>query len=140
MVGMAEGLGKAAMTPGEGRTVGGRHRQGSYLTEIGAYELLTAGEEVALARAISRGNEAVERLREGERDERRELEAAAEEGRRAQERFVRSNLRLVVSVARRYARGRMEMLDLIRLLMGRVHGEGGRRRATSSALQRYAAL
>lgn len=112
--------GKHRMTTRGRATIGARRREpdasdllGSYLTEIGAYELLTAGEEVALARAIRCRVEALERIDEAGPEERRDLEAAIERGRRAQLRFVRSNLRLVVSVARKYARGGMEMLDLI---------------------------
>ena len=60
-----------------------------YLHEIGRYRLLTRAEEVQLAKRIKRGDE------------------------RAKERLINSNLRLVVSVAKRYQRQGIPLLDLI---------------------------
>ena len=85
---------------------------GLYLNEIGRVPLLTAHEEVELSQAIEAGNAARERHAAGERSTEinRRIAAAA----RAKDRFIRSNLRLVVSVARRYPLpAGMELLDLI---------------------------
>ena len=85
---------------------------GQYLNEIGVVPLLTAADERELSQIIERGRVAAERKATGERARRldREIEAAAA----AKDRFIRSNLRLVVSVARRYPLPPgMELLDLI---------------------------
>ena len=88
-----------------------------YLNEIGEHELLTAEDEIELARAIEKGDEAAERLRAA--DDIDELDKArlgrlTRRGARAKDRFISSNLRLVVSNARRYAgAGGLDMLDLI---------------------------
>ena len=85
--------------------------------EVAAREpLLTKEEEVELAMAIERGREAEEKLARGRlRSERsrREAQRAAEEGERARQRFILSNLRLVVSVARKYQGQGLPLLDLI---------------------------
>lgn len=89
---------------------------GQYLAGIGAYDLLTADEEVELAQLMEAGDEARSRLESDEdidADERQRLEAEVRKGEEARRRFVESNLRLVVSNARRYAGGDVEMLDLI---------------------------
>jgi RNA polymerase sigma factor (sigma-70 family) len=89
---------------------------GQYLSGIGAYDLLTADQEVELAQTMEAGIEARERLESGEKlddAERALLEIKVREGEAARRRFVESNLRLVVSNARRYAGGDIEMLDLI---------------------------
>ena len=85
---------------------------GQYLNEIGLVPLLTAMEERELSQVIERGREAQARLDKGEksRELRKDVRAAAE----AKDRFIRANLRLVVSVARRYPMPPgMELLDLI---------------------------
>jgi RNA polymerase primary sigma factor len=85
---------------------------GQYLNEIGLVPLLTAQEERELSQTIEKGHAAQERLDAGERGRQlqREVRAAAA----AKDRFIRSNLRLVVSVARRYPLPPgMELLDLI---------------------------
>ena len=85
---------------------------GQYLNEIGLVPLLTAADERELSQIIERGRVAAERKAAGERARSldREIEAAAV----AKDRFIRSNLRLVVSVARRYPLPPgMELLDLI---------------------------
>ncbi len=85
---------------------------GQYLNEIGLVPLLTAADERELSQIIERGRAAAERKAGGERARSldREIEAAAV----AKDRFIRSNLRLVVSVARRYPLPPgMELLDLI---------------------------
>lgn len=85
---------------------------GQYLNEIGAVALLNAQEERELSQAIERGVEARLRKEEGERG--REIDRAIREAAAAKDRFIRANLRLVVSVARRYPLPPgMELLDLI---------------------------
>jgi RNA polymerase primary sigma factor len=85
---------------------------GQYLNEIGAVALLTAEEERELSQIIERGVAARERLASGDGSlEDRRLDRAAA---RAKDRFIRANLRLVVSIARRYPLPPgMELLDLI---------------------------
>jgi RNA polymerase primary sigma factor len=85
---------------------------GQYLNEIGLVPLLTAEEERELSQTIEKGRDAALLIESGERtaENRRAVRAAAD----AKDRFIRSNLRLVVSVARRYPLPPgMELLDLI---------------------------
>ncbi len=85
---------------------------GQYLNEIGAVALLNAQEERELSQAIERGVEA--RLRKEEGETGREIDRSIREAAAAKDRFIRANLRLVVSVARRYPLPPgMELLDLI---------------------------
>jgi len=88
-----------------------------YLKQIGKVALLNAEQEVELAKRIEAGLFAEERLvREGdkmERDYRRDLEWIAEDGRRAKNHLLEANLRLVVSLAKRYTGRGMLFLDLI---------------------------
>ena len=85
---------------------------GQYLNEIGLVPLLTAQEERELSQVIEKGREAQARLDKGERS--RELRKAVKAAAEAKDRFIRANLRLVVSVARRYPMPPgMELLDLI---------------------------
>jgi RNA polymerase primary sigma factor len=86
-----------------------------YLREIGRVALLTAEQEVQLASAIERGREAERRLRTEEvtPQERAELERLVEQGERAREHLIVANLRLVVSVAKRYVGRGLSLLDLI---------------------------
>jgi len=85
---------------------------GQYLNEIGLVPLLTAQEERELSQVIEKGREAATRLEAGEKS--RELRQAVKAAAAAKDRFIRSNLRLVVSVARRYPMPPgMELLDLI---------------------------
>ncbi|RPJ03008.1 MAG: sigma-70 family RNA polymerase sigma factor [Chloroflexi bacterium] len=90
---------------------------GLYLKEAGRVPLLTAEEEVALAKRMEAGQMAAEQLREfgSELDAsaRRELEALAEDGEAAQEYLVRANSRLVISVAKKYIGRGVHFLDLI---------------------------
>jgi RNA polymerase primary sigma factor len=72
-----------------GMLTGGADSVGLFLTEIGRYPLLTAAEEVALAKRVERGDAA------------------------AKERMINSNLRLVVSIAKRYRGHGVPFLDLI---------------------------
>src|SRR5918993_1980019 len=85
---------------------------GQYLNEIGLVPLLTADEERELSQAIERGRHAQERIDAGERS--RELRKTVAAAAAAKDRFIRANLRLVVSIARRYPLPpSMELLDLI---------------------------
>src|SRR5690348_9405863 len=85
---------------------------GLYLNSIGLVPLLTAEEERELSQVIERGVEARNRIAAGESG--RELDKAAREAAAAKDRFIRANLRLVVSIARRYPLPPgMELLDLI---------------------------
>lgn len=85
----------------------------TYLHEIGQVPLLDGrDEETELAELIAAGRDARARWDAGERG--RELRKAIRAGDAAHERFVRANLRLVVSLARRYALPQsMDLLDLI---------------------------
>src|SRR5690349_10682320 len=85
---------------------------GMYLNEIGKVSLLDADEEKQLSRAIEAGRDAAERIANGERSA--ELRRAVAAGAKAKDRFIRSNLRLVVSIARRYPLPQgMDLGDLI---------------------------
>jgi RNA polymerase primary sigma factor len=85
---------------------------GQYLNEIGLVPLLTADEERELSQTIERGRDAQARLDAGERG--RDLRKAVAAAAAAKDRFIRANLRLVVSIARRYPLPpSMELLDLV---------------------------
>jgi RNA polymerase sigma factor (sigma-70 family) len=88
-----------------------------YLTDIGQYPLLTKDDEVRLAQAIEAGNEARGLLDGAGRDvspaRRRELKRTARHGEDAERTFVQSNLRLVVSIAKKYQASGLPLLDLI---------------------------
>lgn len=89
---------------------------GVYLHEISRTPLLDAAHEVDLAKAIEAGLYAENLLEEGKLPKgvsREELELLVSEGAQAKDLFIRANLRLVVSIARRYVRSGMPMLDLI---------------------------
>ena len=87
-----------------------------YLQEIGETALLTSQEEVWLAKRMERGKAAEQRLRNGEyasEEERLELLADKEDGERARAHLIQANLRLVVSVAKKYVGRGLSFLDLI---------------------------
>lgn len=92
---------------------------GLYLEEIGRHPLLTPAGEQVLARSIAEGRAAAEELERRSADgpvpvvERRRLERTVRDGREAAELFVNANLRLVVSVAKRYQGTGVPLLDLI---------------------------
>ncbi|MEU0664393.1 sigma-70 family RNA polymerase sigma factor [Streptomyces lavendulocolor] len=104
------------------RAVGGeiadRDLVGMYLDEIARTPLLDAAKEVELSQTIEAGVFA-QQILDGEVDSdaagasREELERLVAEGERAKDVFIRSNLRLVVAVARRYPRSGLPLLDLI---------------------------
>ena len=87
-----------------------------YLKQIGKVALLNAEQEVELAKRIEAGLFAAEKLNPGEKMDskhRRELFWIAEDGRRAKNHLLEANLRLVVSLAKRYTGRGMLFLDLI---------------------------
>jgi RNA polymerase primary sigma factor len=92
-----------------------------YLREIGRVPLLTAQDEVELAKSIEAGLFAEETMRawpdgtaaRGPRCERAELAQIAADGMHAKQRLIEANLRLVVSIAKRYIGRGLVFLDLI---------------------------
>jgi RNA polymerase primary sigma factor len=87
-----------------------------YLKQIGKVPLLNAEQEVELAKRIEAGLFAGEKLAEGgnlSADARIDLEWIAEDGTRAKDHLLEANLRLVVSLAKRYTGRGMLFLDLI---------------------------
>jgi RNA polymerase primary sigma factor len=87
-----------------------------YLREIGRVPLLTAEDEVELAKSIEAGLFAEEKLRGGIPQpgaEAADLELLVAEGDRAKQRLIEANLRLVVSIAKRYIGRGLVFLDLI---------------------------
>ncbi|HXI19112.1 MAG TPA: sigma-70 family RNA polymerase sigma factor [Chloroflexota bacterium] len=86
-----------------------------YLKEIGRVPLLNSAQEVELARAIEHGRAALELLAEPDvpRPRRIELRMAAASGERARTHMIEANLRLVVSVAKKYTARGLSLLDLI---------------------------
>jgi len=91
-----------------------------YLKEIGKVNLLTSEEEVELAQSMGAGAEAKDQLEELEKlgeeipaEVRKELDLLIKKGERAKQRLAEANLRLVVSIAKRYVGRGMQFLDLI---------------------------
>ena len=87
-----------------------------YLTDIGQYTLLTKDDEVELAQKIEAGIEAREELAVGKSLSSRrrvELRRLVADGEVAERQFVQSNLRLVVSIAKKYQASGLPLLDLV---------------------------
>jgi RNA polymerase sigma factor (sigma-70 family) len=87
-----------------------------YLDGIGKYPLLTKDDEVVLSKAIETGRSAQASLVSGEKlpaARKRELRKAARAGEEAVENFTNANLRLVVSIAKKYQSSDMPLLDLV---------------------------
>ena len=87
-----------------------------YLSDIGQYPLLTKDDEVRLAQAIEAGIEARRQLDAGACSSpaaRRQLRRTAGRGADAERTFVQSNLRLVVSIAKKYQASGLPLLDLV---------------------------
>jgi RNA polymerase sigma factor (sigma-70 family) len=88
---------------------------GLYLDEVSEHELLTAEDEVHLARAMEQGKKAQAIVDSGDfpSSERVKLMRAIAAGEDAKMAFIRSNLRLVISIAKRYTGRGLDLLDLI---------------------------
>ncbi len=88
-----------------------------YLTDIGQYPLLNKDDEVRLAQDIELGYKAFRELNSKNKEvsptRRRELKRTVRTGEAAQMTFVQSNLRLVVSIAKKYQASGLPLLDLI---------------------------
>ncbi|MCP9958586.1 sigma-70 family RNA polymerase sigma factor [Streptomyces sudanensis] len=112
------GADRANSVRAAGGEIADRDLVGMYLDEIARTPLLDAAKEVELSQIIEAGVYA-QQILDGEVETeaggatREELERLAAEGERAKEVFIRSNLRLVVAVARRYPRSGLPLLDLI---------------------------
>ena len=98
-----------------------------YLDEIGRYDLLTREDEQRLGKTIDAGRAAARALAADAAGElpparRRELEATVAAGERATKTFLEANLRLVVSIAKRYRSSGVALLDLVQEgNMGLIH-------------------
>ncbi|MGA0043986.1 MAG: sigma-70 family RNA polymerase sigma factor [Ilumatobacteraceae bacterium] len=92
-----------------------------YLNEIGQVPLLTSADEKTLGKAVKDGQQAQQRLEDAKASgrtklsasERKTLRDVVKAGEKAKDRMVRANLRLVVSIARRYDRKELHLSDLI---------------------------
>lgn len=92
-----------------------------YLNEIGQVPLLTSAEEKTLGKAVKDGQKAQQRLEDAKTSgktklsagDRKTLRDLVKAGEKAKDRMVRANLRLVVSIARRYDRKELHLSDLI---------------------------
>ena len=85
---------------------------GDYLNSIARYPLLTAQQEIQLGRRVARWKELKDLDRPLSNQERRELRS----GERARQRFIQSNLQLVVHVARKYKKRTQQTLEMIDLI------------------------
>src|SRR5579875_1897013 len=106
----ADGVDLDDQTPAMGDSV---H---TYLKSIGRTSLLTAEQEVDLAKRIEAGLFAEHKLDtepDLDPDLRRDLELVAEDGRRAKAHMLEANLRLVVSVAKKYSDRGLSLLDVV---------------------------
>ncbi|MEZ5321442.1 MAG: sigma-70 family RNA polymerase sigma factor [Microthrixaceae bacterium] len=87
-----------------------------YLSDIGRHTLLTKEDEAQLAQAIEAGAVAADELAAAADltpRRRRDLRRAVRAGQEAQQRFVQANLRLVVSIAKKYQSSGLPLLDLV---------------------------
>jgi RNA polymerase primary sigma factor len=86
-----------------------------YMREVGSIPLLTHDEEIELGHAVIEGEPAAKKLREGglPAKKREELERVAARGEAARQRFVESNSRLVISIARKYLGRGLPLSDLM---------------------------
>ncbi|MEU9619875.1 RNA polymerase sigma factor RpoD/SigA [Streptomyces sp. NPDC088251] len=112
------GTNRASSVRASGGEIADRDLVGMYLDEIARTPLLDAAKEVELSQTVEAGVYARQILDGAVESEaggatREELEALVAEGERAKDIFIRSNLRLVVAVARRYPRAGLPLLDLI---------------------------
>ena len=87
-----------------------------YLEDVGRHDLLTKDDEIRLAQAIEGGIAATEELNSKKRltpTQRRALRRKVREGEEAHRQFVNSNLRLVVSIAKKYQSSGLPLLDIV---------------------------
>ena len=86
-----------------------------YLDEVGRHPLLTKEDEIELSQAFEAGQEAKRKLAELPEDhpDRQELERIAQRGEAARRKMIESNLRLVVSIARRFSATGLPLGDLV---------------------------
>src|SRR5262245_11224631 len=87
-----------------------------YLEDVGRHDLLTKDDEIRLAQAIEAGIEARNQLETTKRltpTQRRTLRRAIRHGEEAHRQFVNSNLRLVVSIAKKYQSSGLPLLDIV---------------------------
>ena len=86
-----------------------------YLRDVGKYALLTKADEARLAQTVEAGRHARTELARGELTtlRQRELRRLVRHGEEATETFVKANLRLVVSIAKRYQAAELPLLDLV---------------------------
>jgi RNA polymerase primary sigma factor len=113
-------LGEPAARSGHAGEMGSFDPVRMYLKEIGKVPLLTAEQEVTLAKRIEAGLFAVEHLEQPEQangnvfdETQASLEAVATDGELAKRQLTEANLRLVVSIAKRYVGRGMALLDLV---------------------------
>jgi len=112
----AEDDGKVVVRPEDADRLGDLDALGTYLREIGRYPLLNAAQEVELAKRIEGGAKAAKRIAKGDGltpAKKRELERGRRDGEGAKHDMVQANLRLVVSIARRYRATGIPLLDLV---------------------------
>jgi len=89
---------------------------GMYLESVSSHDLLTAEDEVRLSRAMESGRKAQQRLDSGAKitpTERARLYRDVNGADEAKAEFIRSNLRLVISIAKRYTGRGLDLLDLV---------------------------
>jgi RNA polymerase primary sigma factor len=91
-----------------------------YLSDIGRHALLTKADEAELAKAIEAGNEARHEIDQADRDgvrltaaRKRQLRQCVRAGDDATQTFIQANLRLVVSIAKKYQASDLPLLDLV---------------------------
>jgi RNA polymerase sigma factor (sigma-70 family) len=87
-----------------------------YLSDIGQYPLLTKDDEIRLAQEIEQGKDAESEFKSKRNlspTKKRELRRTIRHGEEAHQKFIQSNLRLVVSIAKKYQASGLPLLDLI---------------------------